>query len=496
MKRLRRAALAAFVAAPLLMPIAVLADTGSNSLAASAGTFYVTQIGEGALARVVVGSDGSVKVDSNYISGLSTEGPDSAVFAADGTLLTSNFGAGSISRVDVGAQKVLTQQVNKVLIPTIADLAFDPSSNSVWGIVFGGSGPTAISRVDLGNGNISPMNTANLTDLGGIAITETGSRIFVSSHTGDIAEIDKNGHQVRKLTVQGSPDGMSYDPSSGYLFAAGCNGICEIDTGGAGGSKLTLLKTFDAVDGDGIAADGSGHVYVAKSTTCGTLCRLDLSTGKVVTITDAIPAADDVVPLTGAGAGGTCKTLGSCFDGAAAAGLAAAGVGLVVFMGAAGFGGPRPTPLPTSSTARADVAQGTTAAHAGAATAHGTAASHLATGPAAAHPHPPPPPPTATLETTHLQEEAGDKLLEAGGAGLEHGVEAEAGAGGAGGLGGATRIGRDEKDARDQQPEPSPPPPQELLLPPPPPPPEQLPPPPPPAPHPPPPPPPDDPPRA
>ena len=69
-----------------------------------------------------------------------------------------------------------------------------------------------------------------------------------------------------------------------------------------------------------------------------------------------------------------------------------------------------------SSTARADVAQGTTAAHAGAATAHGTAASHLATGPAAAHPHPPPPPPTATLETTHLQEEAGDKLLEAGGA--------------------------------------------------------------------------------
>ena len=468
------------------MPIVVLADTGSNSLAASAGTFYVTQIGEGAIARVVVGSDGSVKVDSNYISGLSTEGPDSAVFAGDGTLLTSNFGAGSISRVDVGAQKVLTQQVNKVLIPTIADLAFDPSSNSVWGIVYGGSGPTAISRVDLANGNTSSMNADNLTDLGGIAITETGSRIFVSSHTGYIAEIDKNGHQLRKLTVQGSPDGMSYDPSSGYLFAAGCNGICEIDTGGAGGSKLALLKTFDAVDGDGIAADGNGHVYVAKSS-CGTLCRLDLATGTVVTITDAIPAADDVVPLTGAGAGGTCKTLGSCFDGAAAAGLAAAGVGLVVFMGAAGFGGLRPTPLPMSSTARAYVAQGTTPAHAGAATAHGTAASHPAAAPPAAHPHPPPPPPSATMESTHLQEESGDKLLEAGGAGLEHGVETEAGAGGAGGLGGATRIGRDEKDPReDQQPAPPPPPPPQQLLPPPPPPPEQLPPPPPP----------DDPPRA
>lgn len=453
MKPFRRAAVAAFVAAPFLMPIGVLADTGSNAVAVSAGTYYVTQIGAGAIARVVVGSDGSVKVDSNYISGLSTEGPDSAVFAGDGTMLTSNFGAGTISRVDVGARKVLTDKVNKVLIPTIADLAFDASSNSVWGIVYGGSGPTAISRIDLGNGNTTSMNAASLTDLGGIAITETGSRIFVSSHAGYIAEVDKSGHQVRKLSVHGAPDGMSYDPSSGYLFAAGCSGICEIDTGGASGSKLALLKTFDTVDGDGIAADGHGHVYVAKSS-CGALCRLDLSTGKAVTITDAIPAADDVVPLTGAGAGGTCKTLGSCFDGAAAAGLAAAGLGLVVFMGAAGFGAPQPTPAPRSSTA-----------------------SHLAAGPPGAHPHPPPPaPPAATAsETTHLQEESGDKLLEAGGAGLEHGVEAEAGASGAGGLGGAARVARDE-DETPRQPEPPPLPPQ----PPPPPQPPQPPPPPPP----------------
>ena len=473
MKPLQRAAVAAFVAAPFLMPIAVLADTGSNAVAVSAGTFYVTQIGEGAIARVVVGSDGSVKVDSNYISGLSTEGPDSAVFAGDGTMLTSNFGAGTISRVDVGARKVLAQQVNKVLIPTIADLAFDPSSNSVWGIVYGGSGPTAISRIDLGNGNTTSMNAAGITDLGGIAITETGSRIFVSSHAGYIAEVDKSGHQVRKVPVQGSPDGMSYDPSSGYLFAAGCSGICEIDTGGASGSKLALLKTFDMVDGDGIAADGHGHVYVAKSS-CGALCRLDLSTGKSVTITDAIPAADDVVPLTGAGAGGTCKTLGSCFDGATAAGLAAAGLGLVVFMGAAGFGALQPTPAPGSSTAHGGAAHGTTMAHASTASAHPDAASHLAAGPPGAHPHPPPAPPPATAsETTHLQEESGDKLLEAGGAGLEHGVEAEAGAGGAGGLGGAARIARDEDETQRQPepppPEPPPPPPPQPPLPPPPP---------------------------
>src|SRR6202022_1872356 len=99
----------------------------------------------------------------------------------------------------------------------------------------------------------------------GIAITETGSRIFVSSHAGYIAALDKSGHQARKVSVHGAPDGMSYDPSSGYLFAAGCSGICEIDPGGASGSKLALLKTFDTVDGDGPAADGHGHVFGAES---------------------------------------------------------------------------------------------------------------------------------------------------------------------------------------------------------------------------------------
>ena len=49
----------------------------------------------------------------------------------------------------------MTASVNNVSLPDIADLAADPNGNFVWGITYGGSGPTAISRVDVGS--VLPM---------------------------------------------------------------------------------------------------------------------------------------------------------------------------------------------------------------------------------------------------------------------------------------------------------------------------------------------------
>ena len=450
MRSLLRLALIGWLGLPLLAPAIVVADTGNNALTASAGTYYVTQVGAGSIARVTVSVTGVVKVESGYVSGLPGDGPDSAVFASDGTLLASNFSAGSISRIDVSTRKILTVQVNKVAVMPIADLAYDPSSNAVWGITYSGTGPTAIVRVDLSSGATTTANPDSLSDMGGVAITETGSRVFVSSHDGTIAEIDRSGRVVRKVTVQGSPDGLSYDPSTGNLFAAGCGGICELATGGAGGTKLTYVRTFDAVDGDGIAADGKGHVYVAMST-CGALCRPVLATDKAVTVTDDVPAADDVVPLTGAGAGGGCQVLSSCFDGAGAAGLAAAGVGTMLFIGAAGWSALRTT-TPLMAHSHASAAAASVDAH-GMVAAAPSHTVHPLPGQGASPPQAEP--------SSHLQEESGDKLLEAGGAGMERavggaevealgGAEASSGAEAGGSAeAGAARFARDEKEEHD-----------------------------------------------
>jgi hypothetical protein len=467
--KLSRLLPAALVLSPLLLPTLALADTGPDpGLTVSAGTYYVTQINAGALARVTVRSDGSVTIDDKYISGLPTTGPDSAVFASDGTMLVSNFNDGTISRVDVNSRKILQAKVNNTLLPTIADLAADPTGNYVWGIIYNGSESNAISRVDLSSGATVSMDPDMIRSTGGIAFSDNGARLFIASHDGYVAELDpKTGHQVRKVMINGSPDGMSYDPSTGYLFASGCGGICEIDTGGNNGSILNLVKVYMGVDGDGIAADGSGHVYVAEGT-CGSLCRLDLNTGMATVVAADVPNADDVTPLTGAGSagGGACRSLGTCFGGTAGAALAVAGIGLVVFMGAAGFHA-APIPGGATSTAHAGAAHAT-AAHGGAThavVAHGATPAHTTAAPAgheAASAAGPPSEQGPGFETSHLQEEAGEKLLEVGGAGIEAGAAVPpppppdvAPPESPGAVGGA----RQARDEDDEPPPPPPPPP-------------------------------------
>ncbi|MFN2582272.1 MAG: hypothetical protein ABR498_05975 [Candidatus Dormibacteria bacterium] len=437
-----------FIAAlPLIVGAATPAD-----LRASAGTYYVTQINFGAIAKVVVDGAGNVSVTDKFVTGLSTEGPDSAVFANDGTLIVSNFGAGTISRVDVNTRKIVTPVINTTMLDSAADLAIDPNGNAVWAIERGGSGPLALARIDLGNGATSPMNPDGIESPGGITFNGDGSRLFVSSGGGTVYELDPHsGHVVRKVDVNGSPDGMTFDPSNGNVFASGCGGICVLDTGGNGGQTLRYLRTLKSGDGDGIAADGHGHIYVAEAS-CGDLCRIDISADSAVTVAQSLNGADDVTPLVGAGSagGGACLNLASCYGGPVTAGIAAASVALFLFVGASGFAGGTP-PVPATAAG----GHATAATHA----AHASAGGHLAAGPPAVD--------TPSL-TGRVQEEAGEKLLEVAGAGVEEGM--------------AIALPEAEAAAEAELPapppvEPPPPPPNDV---PPPPPPEDAPPPPPP----------------
>ena len=290
-----------------------------------------------AVARVVIGSDGRATVDPKFVSGLPPSGPDSAVFTADGRMLISNLSAGTVSVVDPTSGRVITPQLNSMPIDTLADLAVDPSGEVVWGISHSGSGPMAIDRIALNGGQVTPSNPSGVEALGGIAFSESG-RLFVSSQTGMIAELSpSDGHLLQSVHVDGAPDGMTVDPQTGHLFASGCNGLCEVDVGDSPGAPMRLVRVHGAANGDGIAADGKGHIVIASDQCC--LVQLTIAIDQVVTVADSIPSADDVAPVVGAGAptAANCAALASCFGSDTGAGLGAVGVAVVLALGTTGL---------------------------------------------------------------------------------------------------------------------------------------------------------------
>src|SRR6185312_11301948 len=234
----------------------------------------------------------------NVITGLPASGPDSLVFDHHGNLLASNPDAWTISLVNPSTGQIIKPVVNTSKIPTVADLALDPNADVVWGIGWSNS---AVARVDETTGVTTLLNPNHVGNLGGITFNGDGSRLFVSSHNGWIYEISpSDGHLIRSLRVPGGPDGMTYDPTTGRIFASGCGGLCDLAIGTDAQPTLSLVKVHTAVDGDGISADGQGHIYVINGSCC--LRRLDLIKEAATSIATGIPSADDVAPLVGAGA--------------------------------------------------------------------------------------------------------------------------------------------------------------------------------------------------
>jgi Nidogen-like len=204
------------------------------------------------------------------------------------------------------------------------------------------------------------------------------------------------------------------------------------------------------------------HYEVPGSGVCGALLDSNSSTGLTQTSLNSSTKGQFIFQVRNGlvSAAGGCLNLTSCFNGAGAAGLAVGGAALVTFVGLGGVGAVRsaqiPVPLHAAHGAAAAAAPAVTGGHtAMAVPAHG--------GGAAAAPPPPPP--------SHFQEEAGSKVFEAGGSGLELGMQSveeraalEAMADAAvadAGIPGAARLGRDEEkdDGSPPEPPPHPPPP-------------------------------------
>lgn len=206
------------------------------------------------------------------------------------------------------------------------------------------------------------------------------------------------------------------------------------DSGGADGLGGQCARA-GYTNGTGKAGE---HYEVPGSGRCGALIDSNPTTGLTRTSLNSGTKGQFVFSVRNGlvSAAGSCLDLASCFSGAGAAGLAVGGAALVTFVGIGGVG-----------VIRAHVPVPLQAVHASAAAA-------------------PPPPPLAPA--SHLQGETGARVLEAGGTGLEIGMQsveeraaleamAEAAVADAG-IAGAARIAQD-KDKDDAPPDGAPPPP-------------------------------------
>src|SRR5579859_80303 len=276
-------------------PQAARAATGSGPVK----TYYVTERFNHAIASVTVDASGQATVDNSYITGLPGSGPDSVIFDRAGNLLLSNTDVGAIEQINPVTKQVVSQQVNNVPIPEVADLALDPSGNDLWAIGYNQPG---IWKVSLADGTTTHYDASVLTAMGGLAFNQSGTRLFASSHTGVVYEVSPAGGSViRQVPVpNASPDGMTFDPVTGHLFSSGCRGLCEFGIGTDTQPALTLLTVLTAKDGDGIAADGTGKIIVTTSSCC--LSVVDPSTNTAAPLASQINSADDVAPVVGAGA--------------------------------------------------------------------------------------------------------------------------------------------------------------------------------------------------
>ena len=189
---------------------------------------------------------------------------------------------------------------NGPAMPQLADMALDPNADSLVAISGGG---TIVARIDLTTNNKTEVSPAGVSRLGGVVFTPDG-RLFVSDRTGSVMELDPQTFAViRSVVTPPNDDGMTYDPTTGHLFVdqcanAGCGGLLEIDPGTASNPTLTLVNRYPAALGDGLAADGQEHLWLAAGRG---LSEFDLRT-HTFNLVAAVPGGDDVAPATGSGA--------------------------------------------------------------------------------------------------------------------------------------------------------------------------------------------------
>lgn len=286
--------------------LAVLALVGIAEQRASADQiFYYTNFG-GALPQQ--GSIQSVDITTNttttIVSGLTT--PDSLIFSSPNTILFSQTNtsgqsnSGTVNQVNINGTGN-TPVASGLSFPE--DMALDPGGQSV---VVADSNNNRVIRINLTTHVVTPLATFG-SAVRGVAYDAAG-HLFVnvdsSQTTGSIVEINPlTGAVIKTLTLPSAGDGLTYDPSTGTLWAASISntGIIRIANNLSSATEFDCTSSNGTVCGqyDGLEASGNGFVDLAN--TAGYIDQYNIASG-TFSFVIAAPNIDDLAPIVGLGA--------------------------------------------------------------------------------------------------------------------------------------------------------------------------------------------------
>lgn len=229
---------------------------------------------------------------------------DSLFFDPSGRLIYSELDNGTVSALNVTTLSHVTLATG---LTAPIDMALEPSLTS-----FLVSDSTAnLVRISLsGSGVINHLSLGLRPD--GVIYDNTG-RLFVNVSTGFTA----NNSQVWQINpttgavIQSTGnlgvflDGLTFDPSTGKLFASDYNNgrIFEFDPNNLSASPTIITPMISGNDAlsqpDGIDADGNGNLFIASRNN-GEVVEYSLGT---TTTTDLafISGLDDLAPVAGLG---------------------------------------------------------------------------------------------------------------------------------------------------------------------------------------------------
>ena len=240
-------------------------------------------------------------------------GLDSLIFDSHNNIIYTAWsvgGVGEVRRVDpsVGIS-------SDTLLATIGngghDLALVPGGN----FVLAASAATGkIYKVALNNPGQTPTTFGSGQYTDGIVYDSSGRLFAVSSDT-SIVELDPN---TFKVIASSGPlsglDGLAFDPFSGDLFASsrtinsvsGRTGFYELSLQPNSFLHATLITSNEfptTFSPDGLEPDGEGNLFLASqgATSDSKIYRYDITTGKLIALTNPLPGLDDLVPLSGVG---------------------------------------------------------------------------------------------------------------------------------------------------------------------------------------------------
>ena len=259
------------------------------------------------------------QIDSyNTSTGLNTvvdgnaQTPDSMIFTSNGNniIYGSNPSTGSNLYIYNIAAKTNTILASGTSLAgtnlggpiSIRDLALTPSGNSVLVSSYNGS---TVYKVNIITGAVSTLASGSLPQ--GIVFTPSGN-LFLNLGAG-IEQINSStGAVIQSNTTNGSLDGLTYDPTTGFLYAtdgtASKNGttIFQINPTTLAETALTISGTGvpTSLNLDGIEATQNGNLILANYSNN----MLEYFTAtNTTTVLASTAGIDDVAPLVGGGSG-------------------------------------------------------------------------------------------------------------------------------------------------------------------------------------------------